>query len=173
MLQGPLPLCMTGHDEICQEVCDVGQHWRVGVRFLAHLPCNSRRHQANSSALYKGRDCLKGKHRQCPAFCWLHGKQLSPSAKSQQFPCTGETLALSGLDGNKWHRGIRLFKANQVLTVSISSAQIRYCELFWLQRGFKAALSVCREGWGIQNRGWFRELCRTFLFWVFNGTIPA
>lgn len=63
-----------------------GQQWSVCVKFLAHLPCNAMRHQANSLVLYKGRESPEGKHRWCPVFCWLCGKQLPPSAKSQQFP---------------------------------------------------------------------------------------
>lgn len=161
------------HDEICREVCDMGPQWSVGVKFLAHLPRNARRHQAHSSTLYKARDCLKGKHWQCPAFCWLRGKQLPPSAKSQQFPCMGEILALSVWDGNKWHRSICLFRAKQDLRVSSSSAQSWYRELFWLQRCFKAVLTAPgRDGASVTEAD-LQELCRTFFFWVFKGTIPA
>lgn len=125
---------MTSHDEICQEVCDVGQQRGVHVKFLARLPCNARRHQANSLAWYKGRDCLRGKDQWCPAFCrlWLHGKQLPPSAKSQPFPHIGEILALSLLEGNKWHESICLFEVKQDLRVCSSSAQKWSCEFFWL-----------------------------------------
>lgn len=168
-LRGPLPLCMTSHDEICQEVCDVGQQRGVRVKFLARLPCNARRHQANSLAWYKGRDCLRGKDQWCPAFCrlWLHGKQLPPSSKSQPFPHIGEILALSLLEGNKWHKSICLFEVKQDLRVCSSSTQKWSCEFFWLNPrpccGFQMSSWNCLC-WDFQDYTLQLGFCCNFAF---------
>lgn len=161
MLKGAPPLCMTRHDEICGEVCDVGQRQREGVELLAHLPCNARRHWANSSALHKGRAVWRAN----TSF------PLTPRTTAASF-CTATTIPL-----HQWDNAIiRVTEQQQVpqqclVVQSRISETVAPCELFCLLWDFKAVLILGRGDASIVKAG-LQDLCRTFLFWVFNRTTP-
>lgn len=126
---------------------------------------------------------MQGDNRQIPqlstkagavlrAFCWLQGKQLPPSAKSQQFPRGSEILALSVvLNGNKWHRSICLSKTKWDLRVGCSLAQLRFILRSVLSAKGLQNSAYLREGWCTHSQGCFTELCKISLPWVFNRTI--